>query len=454
MKNSKPDAKNRIFILHLSDEMRHPYEAALAPLAAKVEWFSSYQALLEARGKQEPFVVVVDLECVGAPLEIQLEHLRSVFTASDLIALSSTDSAQLALQCIRSGFADFLLKPTSPEELAWSIRKSQQRYEFFSKLDDPKTDMVRAISQLSTCTTPTLVRLCTLEYLTSFLQAEGGAWLRWDKGGKVLASVPRGLTPAKVKAILPSMEEWASRKKPWIAHDKPRNLRQLYLPCSAGANEGIYLWDIPRKLTRSVLAEARALVEHSNLSLLNIEKFEQIKQQTFLDDLTGLYNSRYLKFALNNAILKCKQPHQAFSLLFIDVDYFKTINDRYGHVVGSEFLVAIGKTIKNAVRNIDPVFRYGGDEFVVILQGAHQEGAAEIGERIRKNIERRVFLIKNHRIQTTVSIGIAVFPEHANEREALLRLADEAMYAAKKNTRNAVHLAYGVDSPSKVRRAG
>jgi diguanylate cyclase (GGDEF)-like protein len=122
-------------------------------------------------------------------------------------------------------------------------------------------------------------------------------------------------------------------------------------------------------------------------------------------------------------------------------------------LIGSEFLIAIGKTIKNSVRNIDPVFRYGGDEFVVILQDTPLEGATEIAERLRKHIERRLFIIKGQKLQTTVSIGVAVYPEHANEREALLRLADEAMYQAKRRTRNAVSLAFGAE-PLPKRQAG
>ncbi|MEZ4749567.1 MAG: GGDEF domain-containing protein [Bdellovibrionota bacterium] len=157
----------------------------------------------------------------------------------------------------------------------------------------------------------------------------------------------------------------------------------------------------------------------------------RLKQQTFVDDLTGLYNSRFLKFAITNAIMKCRDPNQSFSILFIDVDHFKQVNDKYGHVIGSEFLVAIGKTIKNAVRGIDPAFRYGGDEFVVILHNSDTEGARVIAERIRKNIERRVFIIQDQKLSTTVSIGIATYPIHAAERETLLQLADEAMYSAK-----------------------
>jgi len=200
-------------------------------------------------------------------------------------------------------------------------------------------------------------------------------------------------------------------------------------------------WDVPEHVSTKRLASTQMLLDHSETCLFNVHKLKELKQQTFIDDLTGLYNARFLKYAVTNAIRNCKDPHQSFSVLFIDVDHFKGINDKYGHLVGSEFLIAIAKTVKNSVRSIDIAFRYGGDEFVVILTGTNTEGAREIAERLRKNIEMRIFAIQGKRLRTTVSIGLATYPKHADEREQLLKLADDAMYEAKRVSRNKVYLA-------------
>src|SRR5690606_4744196 len=104
---------------------------------------------------------------------------------------------------------------------------------------------------------------------------------------------------------------------------------------------------------------------------------------------SGLFNARYLKFCLPRHVEKSRTSGTPFSVLFIDVDHFKSINDSHGHLVGSDFLVAIARTIKHTVRGADPVFRYGGDEFVVILESMAAEGATEIAERIRRHVERR-----------------------------------------------------------------
>lgn len=444
-----------VFFLFPSDEMRHPYETALQVQGKRIFWFSDLASLLEAGPRSSPQVVVVDLDVLKKPVEEQLEQIRASFTQCDLIGLSSTDSAQLALVCIRSGFTDYLLKPTSPEELSWSIRKCQQRHELLQKLNEPGTGVIRALTQISSCTTPALVRLCTLEYAQSHLQSAGAAWMHVPSEeitrNDLLCFLPKGMSTLQVTKKVPSRSVWKNGSPPPLSRKKGADTYRLFVQ-NPHRTDGLLFWGLKEKPSKRQIQSIRTLLEHSELALLNIQKFEEIKQQTFVDDLTGLYNSRYLKFAIVNAIQRCKSPTDSFSVLFIDVDHFKSINDGNGHVVGSEFLVAIGKTIRNAVRNIDPVFRYGGDEFVVILHGTPTAGAREIAERIRKHIERRVFVVKGVKLQTTVSIGIACYPEHAKEHEAILRMADQAMYSAKKNTRNAVSLAVGLDAVPEVPR--
>lgn len=446
MKKIRSESPRRsILILQETDEMRHPYESSLGFLMSELVWVTSFADLITTGAKLEPFAVIVDLDCIEQPIDQQIEQIRATFPTSELLALSSSDSSQMALQCIRSGFSDFLLKPASPEELVWSLRKSQQRRDLYQRLTDPQTDMARAISQISSCTTPTLVRLYALEYLQHYLQGEGAVWLKLEPRGpeysRILSAVPKRADLSQLLFDFPFERLDFTKTEPTVFKAKESGKRKVVLPGKDFPESAIFVWGVKRRITKQALSVAHLLLEHSELSLLNIQKFEEIKHQTFVDDLTGLYNSRYLKYALTNSILRCKEPGQSFSVLFIDVDHFKSINDKHTHLVGSDFLIAIGKTVKNAVRRIDPVFRYGGDEFVVILNDTGIEGAKEIAERIRKNIERRLFVIRDQRIQTTVSIGIAAYPDHAADRDSLLQMADEAMYSAKKKTRNAVHLA-------------
>ncbi len=449
MKNPQKNKSVRIFLLHPSDELRFPYEQAFEKMGMALQTFSTFEELMLAANQQTPRIVIMDLDVLQRPSSDVLEQIRANFATSDVIGLSSSDSAQMALQCIRSGFADFLLKPTSPEELIWTVRKSFQKYELYEKLGSPNSELVRAITQISGCTTAPLVQINATEFVYKFLGAEECAWVSFEPD-KVHCSLPKGLSPRKMREKLPEEKKWRGTLPPRITVNPKTQSRKIFLPCQDGKS-GIFAWGIKHKPTRKHLAIAQLVLEHADLTLFSIQKFIEIKNQTFVDDLTGLYNSRYLKFAIHNAILKCKQPGQAFSLLFIDIDHFKKVNDTNNHLVGSEFLVAIGKTIRHSVRNIDPVFRYGGDEFVVILTGSDITGAIEIAERIRKHIERRIFVIQGLKMHTTVSIGVAAYPQHTSDPEILIKLADEAMFSAKKGSRNAVKIAVGLEEVLKAK---
>jgi diguanylate cyclase (GGDEF)-like protein len=124
----------------------------------------------------------------------------------------------------------------------------------------------------------------------------------------------------------------------------------------------------------------------------------------------------------------------------MDIDYFKHINDQYGHLVGSKVLVEIGQILLKSLRSIDIVARYGGDEFVIVLPQTPPTSAKHIAERMRKAVENNVFLKKEgYSLRMTASFGVASYPESAQSKDDLIRLADEAMYRVKHQTRNAVY---------------
>src|SRR5262249_47215879 len=150
---------------------------------------------------------------------------------------------------------------------------------------------------------------------------------------------------------------------------------------------------------------------------------------SYVDDFTGLYNSRYLDVALTSSIETAKTTQEGFAVLFIDVDHFKSVNDRFGHMTGSGLLIALANTLKRLVRRQDQLFRYGGDEFIVILHDLNGYPAKEIAERIRSTIERHRFVIHGNEIKITVSIGVSRFPEHSKSKKNIIELADKAMYS-------------------------
>ena len=180
----------------------------------------------------------------------------------------------------------------------------------------------------------------------------------------------------------------------------------------------------------------------ARLSLINAERSAQVQSLIYIDDLTKLYNSRYLNVVIDREMKRSERYRNFFSVLFMDIDFFKRVNDTHGHLVGSRVLQEVGAVLRSCVRDSDTVARYGGDEFVVLLVETNSDEAMFVAERMRKAIEAE-HLVQSMGldIRLTISIGIAAFPEHATSKTHLLNLADQAMYRGKESTRNVVYLA-------------
>ena len=156
---------------------------------------------------------------------------------------------------------------------------------------------------------------------------------------------------------------------------------------------------------------------------------QALKDLSIRDPLTNLYNRRYFNKRIEQEISRAGRRKNRFALLLCDLDHFKDVNDTRSHQFGDEILKATGAAIEEATRDVDFVFRWGGDEFIVILLVDNREGIADAGERIR---ERIVALGRENRIPLDLSIGVASFPEHGKDSNQLIHLADRALYIAKK----------------------
>lgn len=183
-----------------------------------------------------------------------------------------------------------------------------------------------------------------------------------------------------------------------------------------------------------------------------LTRFSETQTLLNMDDLTGLYNHRYLEQAIDREIKRAQRYDSSFCLLFIDLDDFKPINDKYGHLAGSQVLREVAQILKSTLRDVDLVFRYGGDEFVILLIESDARNGLKTAQRIRERIQYTGFSVGGGATaHVTASIGVAAFPEHAQEKERLLALADECMYESKRHGKNQVVL---VGSPVIVGNAG
>jgi diguanylate cyclase (GGDEF)-like protein len=182
-----------------------------------------------------------------------------------------------------------------------------------------------------------------------------------------------------------------------------------------------------------------ALSDFAAIALENARHVKRIHELTITDDCTSLYNARHMGFILETEIYRSQRYNYEFSIVFIDLDHFKQVNDTHGHLVGSRLLAEIGNSLKAHCRLIDFAFRYGGDEFVILLPQTSKENALNVARRLHQLIRGTKWLTPDAlNVRVTPSLGVASYPVDARTKEGLLHLADEAMYLVKNTNRDSV----------------
>lgn len=201
----------------------------------------------------------------------------------------------------------------------------------------------------------------------------------------------------------------------------------------------IWVWEQGQAVTIEGREYLEGIVLDINQRKLMEEELERLATH---DPLTGLFNRRQFERQLKDEMARSQRYHHPLSLLWLDVDHFKSINDRYGHLAGDMVLRELSKLLQSSVRTVDYVARYGGEELTVILPEVDESEALEMAERLRRLVEAYKITVSTHkRVSVTVSIGAATSPKHGREVTTLTKRADEAMYQAKRSGRNRVVVA-------------
>lgn len=179
---------------------------------------------------------------------------------------------------------------------------------------------------------------------------------------------------------------------------------------------------------------------HSSLKRLHQkDEKDQVEQLALTDEVTGAYNQRKLLSDLDHYIQLYQQEQRPFNLLFIDIDFFKNVNDQFGHVVGSQLLIDMAAVLRHELRSSDLVYRYGGDEFIVLLPKASLEETKRIALRISESVKGKEFMIQGGiKYRLSLSIGLAEYPTDATSAKAIIDFADRMMYMSKKSGRGKV----------------
>jgi diguanylate cyclase (GGDEF)-like protein/PAS domain S-box-containing protein len=197
----------------------------------------------------------------------------------------------------------------------------------------------------------------------------------------------------------------------------------------------------PIKDSRGNISGAVQVFSDNTPQIAAQRAIEQLEKEAMIDPLTGLANRRYIDIVLDNKIDETRRYGLNFGLLFIDIDHFKSINDKYGHDVGDKVLLTVANTMSNMIRSSDILGRWGGEEFIVIVLITEHNHLSAVAEKLRASVEKAITEDKGRQIEVTISIGAAISNRLQNKtKNDLLKKADDLMYTSKINGRNRVSI--------------
>ena len=260
------------------------------------------------------------------------------------------------------------------------------------------------------------------------------------KNRKVIQTKDLGGT---LKNVIPELQEY---QKEAITANQPCHSMAVIPLCPMNKEFGWFCVFASREeLSDAEINFLSLYAQQVEMSITIADLFSTVKAQAVTDSLTGLYNRRYFEENLKKEVTRAQRQNQPFSIVGIDLDHLKQINDKYGHAYGDLAIKTVADVLKSNARSIDLPARMGGEEFNVLLPGIDSKGAMVAAERIRKTIEGQKLDTIGH---VTASVGVATFFEHTDNVEELLELTDQAMYLSKRNGRNRVTLATPISETS------
>ncbi|HSY13658.1 MAG TPA: sensor domain-containing diguanylate cyclase [Verrucomicrobiae bacterium] len=185
-----------------------------------------------------------------------------------------------------------------------------------------------------------------------------------------------------------------------------------------------------------------ALADYAAIAIENARAVQRIQELSITDDCTGVYNARHMITVLAEEVRRSERFGYEFSMLFIDLDHFKKINDNYGHLQGSKLLGQFGRSLRKNLRLVDAAFRYGGDEFAVLLPQTGKDAAIQVAHRLTRIFRDTQWMLDDARsVSLSASIGIATYPQDGANSHAIVQRADELMYQAKEAGGNSIAVA-------------
>lgn len=424
----------------------------------QIDVTSSGDRAFDLVGRSNYHLVVVDTSLLSSSSESLdlLERIKRISPETGVILVSSNATVEEAVAAIRLGAEDYLKKPFSLETFQLAVKRTLDRKTVFGD----NTGISSFFNLLNSCqmVSASLEQSKIFNIVQSFFARElrtthSAIYTLREKDSIRVDDGTRDKRDQAMEEIidiaiqasnpLPRMTEAGELFRFVERGTITPGLFVFRFKCAANTEYFCVCLSPERPQPLDAFeSRLRMLKTQIELTGKNIDEYMGVQSMVYLDDATGLYNTRYMNFVLDREIALSNSSGKSFAILFMDADRFKSVNDNHGHLVGTKILNELGAQLRHYVRGTDTVFRYGGDEFVAVLSSCDLATAQSVAERIRHSIENHSFLAEEGlNLHVTVSIGVALYPDHAKSKKAVMDASDQAMYQAKRTTRNNVYIA-------------
>ncbi|MEI8354614.1 MAG: diguanylate cyclase [Deltaproteobacteria bacterium] len=452
----------RILIVEDDRFFREMYYHLLRGEGYKVDTVSSPEEAIDNLMKTDYQLVITDLVMPGMSGIDLLFRVKQLNPDIDVILVTSSTNLETAVFALKNGARDYLVKPINSDEFKHIVSLCLEQRRLLNENIELKglVHLFQVGQTISNCLE--LDRLYTLIVDTLAKEVGSGKVLGLftDNENRLNLLERRGFNEQESESLVEIMlpdclryEGTACDLKRLDAFFQTENrlekgLRSelhealiLFIRSKTTLQGVVILFNNPGGTIHSDInyKNLTFILDQSSLAFENATRYATAKNLLYIDELTTLYNYRYLDIALEQEIKRSERYGTCLTVIFLDLDFFKNVNDTHGHLVGSSILKEIGKILKMSVREIDLVIRYGGDEYTIILVETSSSGGALVAERIRSTIANYHFLSdQGYAIRLTACLGYASYPDDTKLKQRLLDLADQAMYRGKSSGRNRV----------------
>ncbi len=453
----------KILVVEDDSFFREVFSDLLREEGYQVATASSGEQALSMVAGGDYHVVITDLVLQDINGLDVLSRVKDQDPSIDVILVTGHANMETAIYALKHGARDYLVKPFNHDELKHSVALCiEQRRLLDENLELKKQINLFQVSQsIANCQDEERIYKLIVDSLAKEVGVSRGIGYFCEEGDPLVLKEIKGFdeeTGTRLGAavmggfhaqtgmegsfyLLNRIQPTAEEARLDGAADLRETLTLLIR--SKTALQGVlFLYNEPgQNLPAEInLRNVHFLLEQASLALENTARYTKARNLLNVDELTGLFNYRYLDITLDREIKRSERYGSNLSVIFVDIDFFKNVNDTHGHLVGSQVLRDVGMLLKKSVREEDTVIRYGGDEYTIILVETGMAGAASVAERIRRSIEEHVFLAdQGLNIRITASLGCACYPDDAQAKTGLLELADQAMYRGKSLGKNMVY---------------